>query len=255
MKTWLVSVSVLLCSQPALAIPNITILGDDSASLAITKLAREYARSKAVAVSTSFMEKESQSAQILEGSAADILITSDAKWIADLQAQGLIDIYSKTEFARGRMALVGPRDSSLSMKLTSNFISAPLVHAMNYEPSLLIGNPEYMTEGKYAKEALRGIDALDVLEPYTLYLKKNEDMVEQVTGHGAFGVFYYGQALLMEEARVIDVFPEKSHSPIIYYSVVIAGDNMDEARKFSKYLASPDAKRAIRSAGLTSSYF
>lgn len=251
MKTWLVSASVLLCSHSAFALSNITIMGDRSVSLPVAKLAREYARASGVAVSTSFVEKEMQSSQILEGSAADVLITSDAKWIEELQTQGLIDIYSKKEFARGRMALVGPADSSLSMKLTSNFMSAPLVHAMHDEPALFIGNPEYLPEGKYAREALRSLDALDVLEPYTLYLKKNDEMVEQVENRGGYGIFYYTQALLMERGKVIDVFPERSHSPIVYYVVVIAGDNMEEARKFAQFLSSNAARNTIRISGMS----
>ncbi len=225
-------------------------MADSSASLAVSKLARDYARTQDVGVSASFVEKKLQAEQILEGSSADILITPDAKWIAELQTQGLIDIHSKMEFARGKLALVGGEDSKLSMKLSDNFMAAPLVHAMHDEPALLIGNPEYIPEGKYEKEALRNLGALDVLEPYTLYPKSLDEMVDQVTQHGAFGVFIYGQALLMERARIIDVFPASSHSPIMYYAVVIAGDNMVEARKFIKYLGSDAARNIIRSSGM-----
>jgi len=245
------SASVLLCSAPSFALSNITIMADNSASLAVSKLAREYARSKGIAVSTSFGGRSAQAEQILEGSAADILITTDAQWIEELQTQGLIDIYSRLEFARGKLALVGGEDSTLNMKLTNNFMAAPLVHAMNDQPALFIGNPEYIMEGKYAKQALRSLDALDVLEPYTLYPKTLDEMVDQVTRHNAFGVFMYAQALLMEHAKVIDIFPEKSHSPIPYYAVVIAGDNMDEARKFMKYLSSNSARAAINNSGLS----
>lgn len=232
---------------------NLTVMADTSASIAVARLSREYAHAQGVGVSTSFIEKSTQSSQILEGGAADILITQDAKWIDDLKSQGLIDIYSRAEFARGRMALVGPADSTLAMKLTGNFISAPLVHAMASEPELFIGNPEYIPEGKQAKEALRSLGALDVLEPYTLYLKSTDEMVERVTEHHAYAVLPYGQALLMEKAKVIDVFPENSHSPMPYYAVVIAGDNMEEARKFMQYLGSKAARNAIRNSGLSSS--
>lgn len=251
MKIWLAFVSILLASLPAYARSNLTVMADNGASIAVAKLAREYARAHGVSVSTSFIEKSMQSSQILEGGAADVLVTQDARWIDDLQMQGLIDIYSKLEFARGRMALVGPADSTLTMKLTGNFISAPLVNAMHSEPELFLGNPEYVPDGKYAREALRSLGALDVLEPYTLYLKSTDAIIERVTQHQSYAVLPYGQALLLENARIIDVFPENSHRPIPYYAVVIAGDNMEEARKFMKFLTSERARNVMNSAGLT----
>ncbi len=253
MKIWLVLNSILFASAPAQAMNNLTVMADSGASIAVAKLAREYARLQDVSVSTSFIDKSTQSSQILEGGAADILITQDARWIDDLQLQGLIDIYSKAEFAHGRIALIGPADSPLSMKLSGSFISAPLVHAMNSEAELFLGNPEYIAEGKHAREALRNLGALYVLEPYTLYLKSYDEMVEQVTQHNAYAVFPYGQALLLEKAKVIDVFPENSHSAIPYYAVVIAGDNMEEARKFMKFLSSERAKNTINGSGLAAS--
>jgi len=263
MRTWRVSASAtlrpsagiltalcLFWSTPGLAVSNLTIIADDSVSVAVSKLARDYARIENIGVSTSFAEKHLQSEQINEGSAVDILITTDTKWLEELQNQGLIDIHSKTEFGRGRLALVGPEDSTLVMKLTRNFMAAPLVHAMKGEQELLLGNPEYMPVGKYAKEALRNLGGLDVLEPYTLYLKSSDDMMNEVVEKGAYGIFPYGEAQLMERAKVIDLFPEDSHGPIIYYAVVIAGDRMDEARKFLRFIASPQAKAALRNSGM-----
>ncbi|MDX2073809.1 MAG: molybdate ABC transporter substrate-binding protein [Alphaproteobacteria bacterium] len=240
-----------MASTPARAVTNLTVMADNSASIAVAKLARDYARANDVAVSTSFVAKSMQSSQILEGGSADILITQDAKWIDELQLQGLIDIYSKTAFARGRLALIGPADSTLVMKLSGNFFSAPLVHAMHSEPLFFLGNPEYVPDSRYAREALRNLGALDVLEPYTLYLKSYDQMVEQVTQRGGYAVFSYGQALLLEKAKIIDVFPEKTHSNIPYYVVVIAGDNMEEARKFIRYLGGNAARNALRSSGMS----
>ncbi len=240
---------IVLFSTKAFAVSNLTIMADNGAALAVVKMARSYSASRHIPVVASFIDRQSQSSQILEGGAADIVITPDGKWIENLQTQGLIDIYSKISFARGRMALVGSSDSDLALRLDNHFISAPLVYAMNYEASLLIGNPEYLPDGKYARQALRSLDALDVLEPYTLYLKDEDEMIEQVTRHGAFAVMNYGRALLLEDARIIDVFPEQSHSPINYYAVVIAGENMEEARKFLKFMQSSEAENLINSSG------
>ena len=238
-------------STPAFAISNLTVMADEGASLAVARLARDYARESQVAVATSFLPKEQHANQILEGSSADVLITADTRWLSDLQLMGLVDIYSKQPFANGRLALIGPYDSALEMPLKKGGSTAPLIQAMAYEPALFIGNPEFVAEGKYAKQALRGLDMSDALEPYILYLKSMDDMVEQVTKHGGYSVVGNTRALLLDEAKIIGIFPEKSHQPIAYYAVVIASDNMDEARKFLKFLNSKPAKTTITSAGLS----
>ena len=250
LKICLVFASILLEVAPARAISSLTVIADNSVSLTLSELAREYAREENVSVTTAFVEQSEQALQIYDGAAGDVLITQDTRWIENLQMQGLIDIYSKMEFARGRIALVGPDSSTLELKLSRNFISAPLVYAMNFEPLLYLGSPEYLPEGRIARDALRNLGALYVLEPYTLYSKSKEEMMTLVSEYGAYAVFYYGEARAIPKSRIIDIFPETSHTPIVYYAVVLAGNNMEQAREFVKFLASQDARNIILKSGM-----
>lgn len=240
-----------LFSTPAFAISNITVMADESVGIAVAKLARDYARVNQVAVATSFLPKDRQAAQILEGSAADVLITADGKWLAELQTMGLVDIYSKQIFANGRLVLIGARDSSLQMEIHSNFSTAAIINAMGSDPALFIGNPEMVMEGKYAKQSIRSLGVSNALEAYTLYLKSTDEMIEQVTKNQAFAIVNYARALLLNDVRIIDDFPENSHTAMPYYAVAIASDNMDEARRFIKFLTSNIAKNDINRSGLS----
>ena len=241
---------LLLASGNALALDSVTLMADHSVSLVTTRLAREYARRYNVSVNTSFLPKATQAAQLLEGGTADILITMDVKWIEALKTQGLVDVYSITPFMGDKLVLVGPLDSPLHFPANQFFTAAPLIRTMQSEPGFLVGNPEYVPEGAMSKEALRNANMADVLEPYTLYLKDTHEMLEQVYKNGAYGLFLYSEAAGNSRVKILNTLPESGYSPIIYYAVVIAGERMDDARNFLKFLKTANARNIIQGQGM-----
>ena len=231
----------LFWGAPAYAVDSVTIMADSSMSTAITALARSYAIENQVVVNTSFANEASQETQITEGSAADILITPRASWIDALKTKGLVDVYSQQTVARGRLALVGPEDSDLEVKSSDDFPTTALIQRMGWEPGFVIGYPETLPEGVYSKEAIDKLGASDDLEPYTLYVKQLDQMYDMVQKQENYGLFLYSNVLGRKGMKVLSVLPDSSHKPIEYYAVVIAGDNMGEARRFLAFLKSRKA--------------
>jgi len=248
---FLLAALVLALPSRALAVDSVTLLADSTISLAMAQVARSYARDRLVVVNASFAAPVSQEAQIKEGGAADILITPRLSRIEELKTQGLVDVYSQATVARNRLALVGPLDSDLKMPMGQHVRTAPLINAMGGEQAFVVANPQTLMEGTYSKEALRNLHAADDLEPYTLYIKSSGEMFDMVMKQHAYGVFLNSSLVGKEGLRVIGLLPEESHKPITYYAVVIAGENMDQARKFMEYLKGSDARRLLRENGLT----
>ena len=236
---------------PARAITSVTVMADNTISMAMAQIARNYSRDKQVVVNASFASPAAQEIQSKEGGSADILITPKLPWIEQLKSQGLVDVYSQSTVARNRLALVGPVDSDLKVHVVKDFQTAGLINAMGGEQAFVIGNPQNLMEGIFGKEALRNLGVADDLEPYTLYIKQFDQMFDMVAKQHAYGVFLNSSIISKDGVRVIDMLPEDSHHPMDYYAVVIAGDNMAEARKFMEYLKSPDIKRLLRENGFT----
>lgn len=105
-------------------------------------------------------------------------------------------------------------------------------------------------EGVYSKEALRNLGAAEDLEAYTLYVKRIDEMLDMVSAQNSYGVCFYSSVIARNDIKVIDILPEASHKPIIYQAVVIASDNMDEARNFLEYLKSNEVRKILSSYGL-----
>jgi ABC-type molybdate transport system substrate-binding protein len=70
-----------------------------------------------------------------------------------------------------------------------------------------------------------------------------------VTEQQAFGVCFYSSVFQRNDLKIIDKIPESAHKKIAYYAVVIAGDNMDEARNFLEYLKSAEVNKILRKYG------
>ena len=147
--------------------------------------------------------------------------------------------------AKNRLVLVGPQYDAIDVDLTKGMPSARIIRAIDFETSFVLGNPQYMADGAYAKEVLRNMNAAEDLEEYTVYIKRPDRISSMVQGRGAYGVFFQSTVWGMEGVKVVSYFPEEMHQPMQYQAVVIAGNNMDEARKFMDFLKSKEARRLL----------
>ena len=232
-----------------LNLPTVTVMADHNLSLVITEIARNYSRGKQVVVNTSFASQEAQQKQISEGSSADILITSKSSWIEDLKLQGLVDIYSQFKLAGDKMVLIGSSQSNIASQGAGRFPSIAIIATSTGNPVLLLGNPESLMEGVYAKESLDNLGVANDLEPYILYVKRIEDMFSAVTKQQVFAMCFNSSTNGRNDIKIIDTIPDLAHQPINYTAVVIAGDNMDEARKFLEYLKTQKVKTILKDNG------
>lgn len=234
-----------------LKLPTVTVMADHNLSLAVAEIARNYSRYNQVVVNTSFAQQEVQQTQINEGSAADILITAREDWIDELKQQGLIDIYSQYKLAGDKLVLVGSATADIPMPQDKKFPTVAIINSSrDKEPVLMLGNPETLMDGAYAKEALRNLGVSDDLEPYTLYVKNAEDILEAVGEKQLFAICFYSLVFNRSELKILYQIPSSMHKEISYNAVVIAGDNMDEARKFLAYLKTDEVKEILKKNGL-----
>ncbi|MCE2926594.1 MAG: molybdate ABC transporter substrate-binding protein [Rickettsiales bacterium] len=236
-------------ARQAAAMPTVTVLAESSLSLAISELARSYSKQADVMVGASFASQQEQQQQIEEGGEADILITTRAHWIEDLKTQGLIDVYSEALIARNRLALVSKHGGAISPRNDGVFPLNEMLKLFSWEPSFVVGNPDVLDEGRFSKEALRNLGVAGDLEEYTLYIKSRAQMESMISQQGMIGLMFNSSVSDNRNLQMIDLLPESSHTPINYHAAVIAGDNMQEARLFMKFLNSDTAKVILRSHG------
>lgn len=225
-------------------LPSLAVMADASLSLPLAEITRNYARARRSAVALGMVDAQEGARLIAEGATADVLITARDSWLEQLRQQGLVDIYSEAQVTRGNLVLVSPPGVQLPLSLESGFPTGPLLLAMGTDPLFIVPHPETLPEGGAAREALRKMEADADLEPYTVYLRSRRQIERQVREQRAYGLMLGSEAKRLG-MRVIADMPQRAYTPILYRSVVLAGEKMAEARKFTEYLKSPEAQEVF----------
>lgn len=254
--------TLLLCacaltgiSVPAQAQQDIGIVvvsADSSLSLPLSRIARDYARTKGIAVTVSYLSSGPLSAQheVIENATVDLMLTARRDWQETLKQQGLVDVAADRAIATNRLVLVGPSTSALILDLEKTFNTGKMLLYMGDNRLFAIANPETLAEGSYSREALRKMNADADLEPYTVYPRDMAQLTSAITRKGAYGLMLASTAEGISGLRIIATIPSWAHSPIAYHTLVLAGENMNAARAFAAYLVTPRAQAVFRQFGM-----
>lgn len=180
---------------------------------------------------------------------ADIFIATRGHTIQTLKNQGLIDVYSHISLAKNRLALVTYKDNTLELILIPRLPLANILERLDPGFSFVLGDPDYQDVGLYGLEALRSHEMAGDMEPYFLFIGSGVDMQKAIAAKGGYGILLLTEALRNPELKVLGVFPQTAHNPIVYQAVVVAGENMQAAREFMNHLASPEASAVFAEYG------
>jgi molybdate transport system substrate-binding protein len=249
----IVAFALLMCAYGARAqesIPSIVIIADSNLGLTLSRVVRAYATERRTAVALSLTDSEAASSEIAEGANGDVLITAREGWLAELKQQGLVDIYSETLLADDRLALVGPASFKEAVDVSKHFPTGRVLLSAGPDPLFVVGYPGELPEGSPSRELMNKLGAAADMEPYTVYLKDRKQMRSSIQQDGAFGLMLATDAAA-HSMNTLGVFPNTLHKPVRYRAVVLAGEQMDEARKFIEFLKTPAAQKLFTDGGLT----
>ncbi len=229
-------------------IKNLTVLAEPNLVVAITKISRIYSQKNGVIVSVGFAPAASLINDIDSGEPADIFISAHHEWLLDLKQKGLIDIYNVTHIASDDLVLVTARDN-LSVP---NYLS---VANINFEEALrnmdqgrlnLIIDNDESSLGKYSAAMISSLQLNEV----KLFVKLSEDKSSIVNllkdNIDSYAILLASQVNGRAELKVL---ARKKSQHVFYQALAIAGDNMDGAREFLKFLKTPQAKNIFRENG------
>ena len=226
---------------------DITMFAAASLSDALKKIASDYQAQSGKSVVVSFAASSALARQIEASGGADIFMSADLDWMDYLDKRGLIAPGSRENLLRNRLVLVAPKDSTMHIAIAPHF---DLMGALK-DGRLAIANPDTVPAGKYGKAALA---ALGVWDPVAGHLADAEDvrvaLAYVARGEAPLGIVYETDAKAEPNVKIVGVFPENSHAPILY-PAALTKDAKPEARAFLAYLSSPQAKAVFEKDGFT----
>lgn len=207
-----------------------------------------YTRQSNVPVKFSFAASSALARQIESGARADAFLSADQDWMDYLQEHELIKAGTRSDLLGNRLVLIAPKDSKVTLKLQRG---TPLLAALGARGRLSTGDPDSVPVGKYAKAALANLDLWSTLERRLVRADNVRVALMYVArGEAPLGIVYATDAAVEPQVRIVDLFPESSHAPIVY-PVAATLTASPQAESFLKFLRSDAAGAVFTKAGFS----
>src|SRR6266480_1130852 len=186
--------------------------------------------------------------QIEQGAPADIFISADLDWMDYGQQKDLIRPDSRSNLLGNRLVLIAPKDSSISANIQPGFDLAALLKGGR----LAMGNVDAVPAGKYGKASLEKLGVWDSVKDKIAQAESVRAALLFVSrGEAPLGIVYQTDAAADPGVKIVGIFPENTHPPIIYPVALTKESTNPDAQMFLNYLRSPAARAAFERQGFT----
>jgi molybdate transport system substrate-binding protein len=235
-----------LAPLPAFA-ADVTVFGAASLSDALKEIAALYEKQSGKQVAVSLAASSVLARQIEASSGADVFISADLDWMDYLDNKSLVQHDTRENLLSNKLVLVAGKDVSTNIIIAPHF---DLVGALK-GGRLAMADPDSVPAGKYGRTALISLGAWNSVVNRVVNAENVRVALAYVShGEAPLGIVYETDAKADKNVRVVGVFPENTHQPILYPAALIK-DAKPEARTFLAYLASPAARAIFEKNGFT----
>lgn len=184
--------------------------------------------------------------QIEQGAPADVFISADLTWMDYLDKAKLIRSGTRRNLLGNALVLIEPADSSVDLKIAPGFDLA----GATGDGRIAVCTIDSCPGGIYAKQALQTLGVWDKVEPKLAQADNIRNALNLVArGEARFGIVYATDAKAEPKVKIVDTFPESSHSPIVYPVALVADSKNPDAARFAAFLASQAATKIFLAQG------
>jgi molybdate transport system substrate-binding protein len=227
---------------------DVLVFAAASLKNALDDVAAQWQRETGKKVAISYAASNTLIKQIEQGAPADIFISADLDWMDYGQQKGLIKPDTRANLLGNRIVLIAPKDSTVSADIQPGFDLAALLKGGR----LAMGNVDAVPAGKYGKAALEKLGAWDGVKDKIAQAESVRAALVLVSrGEAPLGIVYQTDAASDPGVKIVGVFPENAHPPIIYPIALTKDSANPDAQAFLNYIKSPAARPAFERQGFT----
>jgi molybdate transport system substrate-binding protein len=227
---------------------NLTVFAEPNMALALTKIARLYSQKSNVTVSVNFNSSYDLINEVDSGEPADVFISAHSGWIENLRQKGLVDVYNIAYIAEDKLVLAALKSNpAIPTELLNQKISLEdALKTLDQTKSTLVVDNKNNSSGFFGNNFLENHAFADL----QLIIKLPEDkspFLNIVKNHSEnYSLLLASQVKNDSDFQIIAT---KNDEKIFYQALVIAGDNMEIAREFLKFLQGSYAKSILEQSG------
>ena len=178
--------------------------------------------------------------QIIAGAPADLFASADEESMDEAVKGGAIRPGSRIDLLGNRLVTIAPKPSPIdALALTPEAFVAAIGAGR-----LATGEVDTVPVGRYARAALTNLGLWSAVEPRLAMTDNVRAALAFVArGEAPLGIVYATDAAADPGVRIVAIFPDDSHAPILYPFALTASSHNGAAEKFLAWLKSPAARR------------
>ena len=228
----------------------LTVFAAASLKESLDEAATAYQKASGWTVRISYAASSALARQIEQGAPADVFLSADLEWMDYLQQRKLIDPATRHNLLGNTLVLVAPTAGNIvPVELRSG---VDLLPRLGGNGRVALGLTASVPAGKYAKASFVSLGVWKSLEPRVAAAENVRAALMLVArGEAPLGVVYGSDAQAEPKVRVVGVFPENTHAPIVYPVARVAASGNPRAATFVHWLGTPAAAKIFRAHGFT----
>lgn len=233
-----------LCSPATGAV--LTVFAAASLSDALDEQVRQFESATGNKATVAYGGSNVLAKQIEAGAPAALFISADVDWMDYLAQRRLLAPESRSNLLSNELVLIEPGRSHTTLRIAPGF---GLAAALGNE-KLAMADPAGVPAGKYARQALEALGVWSSVENRVVRTDNVRAALAFVArGEATFGIVYRTDAKAEKAVRIVDAFPESTHTPIVYPCALVAANESPAARSLLEFLRSAAARATWKKYG------
>jgi molybdate transport system substrate-binding protein len=225
---------------------SITVFAAASMKNALDDVDAAYTKQSGVKVVASYDASSALMKQIEGGAPADVFVSADLKWMDYGSQKKLIKDDTRVNLLGNTLVLIAGKDSKVdNVTIGPGFDLAKLAG----DGRIATGDVKAVPVGIYAQAALEKLGVWSAVEPkMAMTANVRAALILVARGEAPLGIVYSTDAKVEPGVKVVGVFPDDSHDPIIY-PVAATATAKPDATPYLAFLRSQAAKTIFESYG------
>jgi molybdate transport system substrate-binding protein len=225
---------------------SIVIFAAASMKNALDDVDDGFTKKTDIKVVASYAASSALMKQIEQGAPADVFLSADVNWMDYGAKRNLIETNTRVDLLGNRLVLIAPRDSKIGdVKIVPGFDLAGLAGTGR----IATGDVRAVPAGLYARAALEKLGVWTSVESKMAMAENvRAALVLVARGEAPLGIIYETDARIDPGVKIVGVFPEDTHPPVVY-PVALTKDAKPDAAQYLAFLGTPEATAVFQHYG------
>ena len=227
---------------------SIIVFAAASMKNALDDVDAAFTKKSGVKVVASYDASSALMKQIEGGAPADVFVSADLQWMDYGAQKKLIKDDTRVNLLGNKLVLIAPKDSKIgTVSVGPGFDLAGLAG----NGRIATGDVKAVPVGLYAQAALEKLGIWSPVEPkMAMTSNVRAALVLVARGEAPLGIVYSTDAKVEPGVKIVGVFPDDTHPPIIY-PVAATVNAKPDAIPYLAFLRSQAAKSIFEGYGFT----